>query len=625
MRTRGQARGYSLIEIMVAITLLLVGLAVLNFAFSSLRTSRAHVQGEVEQLAETLRSLRQQAITQGRPTGIGIPTEYGTRPAANGFYILEGEIRPKVVRRVLLGDGRAIQISGCSWPELNFENLASHNLVDSNYSLADWSPPFPQDGLLMFLPSGEMLTNLPTYQGQAALVLAYGLQMRNGGLGFEVERAQGAVTLWSSVLGEVRHEGGIPGAPARSGAITMAAAPAAPPERTLESNRPPSFVAPFIEVSPPPNPSTLPFVAPGNGSTLRIHRYISLKVTATDPDGDPLWCRWTERNNAGTFTKNGEVKMRFDPSLRLWVATWAWHAPQGVNANDQFSLDAEVSDDRGGSARLSAAVANSGRVHILTPGRLAFTRGNHAWISNWDGSDPVIVARDCTRPRWSRGGHRLVVKENGASGNLRVVTPDGRSNEALTARGPVDWRSSGSWSKNDSRVAFVERLGTGATVHTVRSWGTDSDPQAWAGGLALPVSPTGQPVIDFHPDDDELALVSDSETGELYLVTPDSHTVLAGVTGAEASFSRNGEKIIYRDAANQIVIAPYASGAVGGAISQANHAGARGPRFSHDEGYVVIEAPEGARQNCFLLRGNLSQPLPLFNFSENCQHPDWGQ
>jgi len=620
MTNRGAPRAaFSLVEVMVAVGLLLVGIAVLSSAFTTLRTSRAHVQGDAEQLAESLRSLRQQAITQGRPVGVGVPTEGGTRGAASGYYILEGEIRPKVVRRVMLGGSRSIQMSACHWPELPFDATPSETFVDSSYQLSDWESPFPQDSLLMFLPSGEMLTNLPTYQGQAALVLAYGVQTRRGALpGFQLERAQGAMTIWCSVLGEIRLESGLAQASNRVGTITSSGDVADPPARTSDNNRNPSFAGPILEVSPPPNNNTLPFVAPGSGSTLRVNRYVSLKVTAQDPDGDPLWCTWAS-GGQGTFTKRDSVKMRYDPQQRLWVATWAWHAPPGVAPNQEFQLDATVTDGRGGSARLSAAMATGGRLHILNPGKLAFNRGNDTWMSNWDGSDPVIVRKDRTLPRWSRGAGRIVVRETAPGGNLRVITPDGRSDEPLTARPVVDWRSSGTWAENNSRIGFAEQLGAVCSVHTVNPWGVNNELENW-GSVTYPIG--SQPKVDYHPEDPTI-LLSSSQPGPVYQVTESGAIELPGVTGADASYSSNGQSLIYRDASDRIVIAPIGTPAT--PVATGGLAGNRSPRLSNDSNHVVVEALDGAQPNCYLLQGTLTRPLKLFDFSEPCRNPDWGQ
>lgn len=65
----------------------------------------------------------------------------------------------------------------------------------------------------MFLPSGEVLTNLPTFQGEAAVVLGYSLQAApsvvGGNPAIELQQAKGPVVVWCSILGEVRLEGGL--------------------------------------------------------------------------------------------------------------------------------------------------------------------------------------------------------------------------------------------------------------------------------------------------------------------------------------------------------------------------------------------------------------------------------
>ncbi len=629
MRSRG--RGFSLIEVTVAVGLLLLVLVFLSQAFMGLRQSKNVVRAQAEDLAETMRALRQQSMTSHTPTGIGIPSAGGP---ASGYYVLQGEVRPRVVRTRSFNEGQSLVLAGCCWSELGFTSSPASSFLSSRYSLANWQPPQPNDGLVMFLPSGEILTNLPTYQGQVALVLARGLEVQPGALGLELLRAKNPLVLWCSLLGEIRLEGSLAGASHRlSDGLNASPISGVPGVDRSPANGPPEFTGPVLQISPPANANTLGQVAPGSTSTLRLQRYVSLKVTARDPDGDPLWCRWIPRSSSPgqAFTKSGEVKMHYNPEARHWEATWAWHSPPGAAANSEFELDAVVSDHRGGEARLAGQIAGSGRFHLLTPGYLAFSRGNDTWMSNWDGSDPVIVVRNRTRPRWSRGADRLVVKENSPGGHLWVVSRDGRRLDQLTNL-PAQWTSPGSWSASNRRIGFAQQNGNSCSVHSVSPWGLNDDLLNWGGG-ALNYPAGTQPGVDFHPAND-LMIVSPDTPGTMYLVSRTAAFPL-GVSGAEASFNATGSHLIYRTGAGQVAVAPLTlafddavPSALSGSLqpSQWNASGNLGsPKLSADASmnYAVVHAPDGGRFNCFLMLNQLQTRLPLFDFQQDCRDPDW--
>ena len=635
MRFWGRRSGrpaFSLAELIVAMALLALGALVVAQAFTNMRSSRVYVKAEAEQLAELMRTLRQQAITQGRPMGLGIPSQGGTRTASDGYYVLEGEHNPKVIRRVLMGEERTVSLSGCFWPELAFQASTGGAFSNSSYTLANWEPPYPEDGLLMFLPSGEILTNLPTFQGEVALVLGYAVQASAGTVGgkpaHQLDRVKGPIVCWCSILGEVRLEAGLASAPGRVSDSAQSSLLATVPLLTPNTNSSPAFVvatgqsSPLI-ISPPANPNTLSTVAPGNTGTLRRQRYVSLKVTARDPDGDALYCSWVSGGSSGTFTKEGEVRMHYDPSDKLWTATWAWHPPESVSDNQEFSLEATISDKRGGTATLSGAISGGGSFRILPPGKLAFSRGNDTWMSNWDGSDPVIVARGLTHPRWSPGGTMICCSD--PSGHLVVVTPDGRSRTPIFSGS--GYTSAGSFNYRGNRVRFANQ-GSGVTqILEVEPWGGSAS--SWdydEGGLLTTRFPAAtDPVVDCHPGENSV-LVSRSAgvPGPMVLIHEDSSTPdQTLVNGFDASFTRNGD-VVYRTPTNQIAILSLTGGpGASSAVLSNPHL----PRMSNNTNYGVFQADDGGRDNCFIFfdGAGLSRPQKLFNFPEPCRHPDWAE
>ena len=637
MTTRGKRSrpaGLSLIEVIVSLALLALGAVVLAQGFINLRGSRAHVKAEAEQLAELMRTLRQQAITENRPLGLGFPTQGGTRAASNGYYQLEGEHHPKVLRRVTMARDRAVQVSGCFWPEMTFTQPPTTTFSNSSYELSTWQVPYPQDGVLMFLPSGEVLTNLPTVQGEAAVVLGYAIEGTVSNVGgqpaMQLQRVKGPVVVWCSLFGEVRLEGGLGSAPSRVSDTVAAGNPADVPALTGSSNSNPTFVnQPSrpnpLEVSPPANLNTLPTVAGGTTGTLRRRRYLSLKVTARDADGDALWCTWKqESGTTGTFTKTEDIRMVYDPKIDMWVATWAWHPPDTAAAGDEYPLEATISDHRGGSATLSGLISGGGTFRILRPGKLAFRRGTEIWVSNWDGSDPVIVAKGLDKPRWNHEGSAIVC-QNGTNG-LAVVTPDGRRRtDVCTALG-VTWMSPGAFNRYDNAIVLATESGGTSSVGEIDPWSTGQSPAAWPDPTNLMANfPAGShPVVDCNPADSNQVIISRSDGAIGTMVILDksepANSRLLTLTGSEASYCPNGE-IVYRSADGQISRAAVTATAPGPTASVNN---AHFPRVAGADGRAVVSGDDGG-PNCILFMdgNNLTGSLKLFSFPEPTSDPDW--
>ena len=629
--------GLTLIEIIVSLGLLALGTVVLMQGFVNLRGSRAHVKAEAEQVAELMRTLRQQAVTENRPLGLGFPTQGGSRPCSNGYYLLEGEHHPKVVRRVVMNGDRAIQVSGCFWPELAFAPPSTSTFSNSSYSLSGWQAPHPQDGLLMFLPSGEVLTNLPTFQGEAAVVLGFAIEGSVSAVGstpaMQLEKVKGPMVVWCSLVGEVRLDGGLGSAPGRISETVAASNPADVPPLASTSNSNPTFVnAPTqstpLQVSPPPNLNTLPSVASGSTGTLREKRYLSLKVTARDPDGDPLYCSW-DAGNSGVFTKTEDQRMLYDPKIDMWVATWAWHPPDGATSPASFDLKATIKDGRGGSATLAGLISGGGNFKILTPGRLAFDRGGDIWMSNWDGSDPVIVAKGAGKPRWSRDGRSICCREPG--GKLIVVPPDGRRRLSIFDPGG-NYASPGCFNADSDRVVFLTQTAGGSVVGEVQPWGGEQPQDPWnvpMTDLNLTNFPVGsKPVVECSPVDKHIAIVSrsDGTNGPLVVLDtntdPGTTTVLTAPLGSEASLTFDGQ-IVYRSGPGQFSRVPLSGGTPTVTSSLAD---GHFPRYpGQNNTYAVATGDDGTHENCFLFMDGaaLGSAKKLFDFAEPCRDPDW--
>jgi prepilin-type N-terminal cleavage/methylation domain-containing protein len=646
LRGTGRARrGFSLIEILIAVAMIALGFAMLTGSLANFRSNRGVVRGDAELLAELLRSLRQQAITQHRPVGVGLPNASRAATTSTGYYVLEGEVRPKVVRRVPLVEGQAGQLTGGFWPEVPFSK-PGNTFTGSQYSLASWEPPFPEDGLVMFLPSGEMLTNLPVHQGQAALVLARSIEARWGSVdsqpAIEIVRAQTPMVVWCSILGEIHIEAGLKGSATRSVASPVASTGmAGVPPLTNDANAPPRFdVTRPLTISPPPNANTLGHVASGMTGTLRKDRYVSLKIAAVDPNGDQLWCDWSCVGSSKTsvFTKKGPVRMAYNPQTSKWESTWAWHAPVDADSDEAYRLQAVITDGRGGSAQLSSSLSGNGDFKILAPGFLAFTRGGNTWMSNWDGTDPVIVAKGLTAPRWSRDGTALVVRNGDAGTQLWVISPDGRSRRQVVNEPAGTYVSPGTFDDDDDDIGYVT---VGAAPNSLKVkvrdvWEGPGSGSAWGdASVLIPFTQADRPVVDFHTEGKWMLLsTSAAAGGPMYLVS-DDQTVPLDVTGSQASWSSDGTEIVFRTAAdaNQFEVRklpladPMGATAVVDPIVVATggRSGLKSPRFSPGSTgprYVVGEIDDGGTPNCCLFWGAVPE---LKLFQQPSAEPDWSR
>lgn len=324
--------------------------------------------------------------------------------------------------------------------------------------------------------------------------------------------------------------------------------------------------------------------------------------------------------------------MVYDPKIDMWVSTFAWHQPDLPPASAYgatYNLKATISDHRGGQATLAGLISGGGNFRVLKPGRLAFQRGGDIWMSNWDGSDPVIVAKGLGKPRWNHDGNAIVC--TGPGNSLTLVTPDGRKRINLYTPAAGAWSSPGAFNAYDNKIVVATQAAAGGVkVGDISPWGpggmSDWGVSALPNLGAVDFPPNSNPVVDSNPGDVNIAIVSRSDAtgGSIVLIdkntTPIVTTKLA-VTGAEASFCPNGSEIVFRSASGQISRASIA----GGVSATATLGGAISPRLAGSAGFCVVGGDDGGQRNIFVYTDgtNLAAPLKLFSFPESCTDPDW--
>lgn len=92
---------------------------------------------------------------------------------------------------------------------------------------------------------------------------------------------------------------------------------------------------------------------------------------------------------------------------------------------------------------LSATAAHAG--YPGTDGRIAFVQNKFIYTMAADGSDPHLLARYASRPRWSPDGQRVAFIRHG---DLWVMNAEGRQQTRVTASGGMSaptWSPDGAW------------------------------------------------------------------------------------------------------------------------------------------------------------------------------------
>lgn len=438
-------------------------------------------------VADQLRALRQRAMTSGHPTAVALPSNNGTVAVANTLQVLQGEASPRLVRvATFANDSGPVQLYLGAYNGPTWSSTRPQGLLGSAPNLTTWNQNGPQDPVLYFAPDGTVYSNVDHDQGRYRLVVAQQIQAVPGNLSAVYK----PYTVSVSLLGAVEVEAGL-----SNGSSTLVSAspfsgsasglPGTPPN----GNSPPSFVAPYLSVSPLAEASTLPTVAvPGSNYTVPLDGYLTVECFASDSDGDPLFCNWTASGpqGSGSFSSPLGNRMSWDSTRGCWVGRWSWRPPKNASAMEQYVLNCTVYDGHNG-------VANSAPISAITPKASTIVRrkiaykavdadGEGIWVCNWDGSNAhrIIRASDISPtaanlafPHWSWDNKTIAfVCDDGPSNKIMACTPGG-----LELRCLVDYpscRPSGlEWDPGGSYLyAFYNNIGTGEAY--IKKWDTST-------------------------------------------------------------------------------------------------------------------------------------------------------
>lgn len=433
-------KGFSLLEILLSLSILGV---LVGAALTSLKPARAKAGSRAlaQNLAGILESARGRARHKNVPVGVGLSSSGGTTPATRGVYLLEGEIKPKIFQVRDLTDRGGVIFSGIwNWDGSPTSTAGGQErgTPGERFFLSDWQAPYSSDPLIVFTPSGAVVSNLPRVDNRFLLVGCDSCQWSATSLAgqptFRLDSVSSPWTVQVTSGGQIRVEMGLwQGTQVPLRASTTAVVAPTLPRPAVPVNQNPT--PPTIQAYPAPVTGALP---PGVDALVPIDGSLTLEAVSHDPDGDALTAYWTA--SGGIFSHSSKTAMQWDREKLHWVSHWVWTPPVGAAPGATYTLTCTISDPTGGTA--SGRLGVGGRVDTLPSDKLAFEedvqpttgpRYECITICNPDGTDRKRLTGPSTPrtyyPNWAPDGQTLAFIDTTA----RVIYEIRRDGSGLRA------------------------------------------------------------------------------------------------------------------------------------------------------------------------------------------------
>lgn len=467
----------------ILFTMSLVALAV-GFVLVNMRSPRtsAGTQGLAQVIADELRLARQTAISRQLPVAVAFPTRAGAVPHTQGLYVLSGEALPKITRvKNFAGDFPGAVVANVFWtaPGLTAAQPIAATTGSDQYPVDTWIPTgSASDYVFMFTPSGVVRSNgAPLFEGNFHLLVTQGLEYNAGappGAGslsyWQPTRVCQPYTITLTPSGTVTVSRGVlrSNLPEVATGLSIAGV-ARPPSLLLAANNPPAIRdIQLFPISSDPLPA---------GSQVQIcpGQHVTLRVEASDADGDDLFCLWSA--NAGRFTSPNRDRMEWDPTIQRWVSYWEWVPSPTMQPDDRVRMTCQVFDRSDGT---SGAVDSTVRTVVMgRSGRVVFHLANEdayydIAMVNFDGTGERLLTdtpeEDEQNPSFSPDGSQIAFQaysEDTGSTELFIMNYDGSGIRQVTSTPDMDEEGPFEWSPDGTRLGLFCYDWNGA------GWGRD--------------------------------------------------------------------------------------------------------------------------------------------------------
>ncbi|MFN8609855.1 MAG: hypothetical protein U0931_20110, partial [Vulcanimicrobiota bacterium] len=361
--------GFTLLEVLLSLALMGL-LLVLGVVAMRSPTSAASSRGLANILAEELRAARCRALKLRQPVAVVLGSSGGSQFCSQQFYTLEGETNPHVARVRQLGrEFAGTYLWAGQWPGPSFSAVrGASGLWADRFNFSAWlssvawgnSGTNAGDFVFCFTPSGGVFgQNVSLFDNAYHIVATAGLRSAGNSL-VAVSRPY-TITITTAGAVDVRE-----GLTQASGVSDSSSSPGEAPVSSsisslLTPNQPPQINA----VDWSPKALGLPS---GVEASVAQDGYLTLIVKASDPNGDPLRCSWTQSGASGTLSSAASDRMEWSGSN--WVSTWEWRPP--ATAWSTVNLTCTVTDPSGATA--TSQLGATGVVKHDSAGRIAFVQ-----------------------------------------------------------------------------------------------------------------------------------------------------------------------------------------------------------------------------------------------------------
>lgn len=347
-----------------------------------------------------------------------------------------------------------------------------------------WAPaPLPSDSLLVFCPTGCVLSNdLPLLDGHYEVVVGSSLQASGtahppgtptvspGPAYFNLQQVVDPYRIEIDTMGTVQVR---PGMGSATGVVLSPSGPGTVPA--------PAALAPAVSAPTPPVVQSISLSptmpsTPGLEGSVSKDDYLRLTVEASDASGLPLTCQWTS-DNGGAFTAATPEAMRWDAQKQRWICSWTFRADPNDTPGKVYSLNCLVKDSQGNLATAAAGVTLNQRIQVRIPPFCVSTCWpmDGVYLCNTDGTDlrhltvqgqPVYFAT--AHP----DGSTIMVAtyRNGGMCQLMALNRDGSGLRPLT--NPTTNVIAGSYSADGSKIAYSAGFG----IHIMPACGEVNPP-----------------------------------------------------------------------------------------------------------------------------------------------------
>ena len=586
-------------------------------------------------LAEHLRAARTQAKTLNRPVGVFFPRT--AQGISRSSYTVSGAEEPVVTGNWLVAN---------EFPDaslfLGFWG-SGFSLQTDGLQPADWGATGFQDPGLIFHPSGDVSSNIPSLDKSFFIVANSGFQVSPANLGsqstFRLDGVRDPETVVVTTSGSIKTVASLPHGDSVQRLESFGGLPKnqLPPPPTANSPQPA-----MRDIRVAPLTLDLP---PGIDALCHPRGSLTLTTTVEDPNGDSLVCWWESDPPAG-LSKLAPTKM-IHKGGGLWEAVIEWAPPPGAQPADIFTLTCFVADGFGNN--LQGTIGAAGRVQITPRDKLTFVNdryGNHeVFTCNLDGSDLRRVTRSDQEeqsPRWARDGSRVFffkarpgTNPRDGLGDIFSCEPDG--SDLLQITNSQAWGMDGCMfpfpSPDGLRITFLGKHGSKLRSYIVALDGTDPfNPSVHAPRPLGPELDTDGLTVGtaWHPAG-RYVVVSSSDPGGIYKLTQyriDGSEPPVVLTASlpqdfyeEPDFSPDGTKICFAAGVHSIVADWSATGISNVFKTQSD---IRAPSFSPGGDKLMITRKNSGVDTLYTcnLQGQALEPIQIPG-GGNTKHADW--